>query len=74
MDVRTWESQVCSAPASHDATHEPVRSAELPSLSAIGSVVRRASLIAAAVHACERASAESRISRLSAILPAEGHP
>ena len=42
----------------------------MPAVASIGSVVRRASLIAAAVHACELASAESRIRRQSWI----GHP
>lgn len=48
--------------------------AKLPTFDAIGAVVRRASLIATAVHSCERASADARMRRLSAILPAEGHP
>lgn len=48
--------------------------AKLPTFDAIGAVVRRASLIATAVHSCERASADARMRRLSAILPTEGHP
>lgn len=47
---------ICDIAASHAA---------MPAIAAIGSVLRRASLIAAAVHACEVASAESRIRRQS---------
>lgn len=42
-----------------------VTATPLPSIEAIGSVIRRASLTATAVHACELASSESRIRRQS---------
>lgn len=42
-----------------------VTAAPLPSIGALGAVIRRASLTATAVHACELASSESRIRRQS---------
>jgi len=39
----------------------------LPTLDALGAVVRRTSLIAAAVHACEAASAEAKMRRASSM-------
>ena len=56
------------ADASDDAAYIceiTTTAAPMPAVASIGSVVRRASLIAAAVHACELASAESRIRRQS---------
>lgn len=87
MDQSKNQSR-CSTGASRNATSRRIGASEdapyvgcadsipanLPTFDAIGAVVRRASLIATAVHACERASAEARFRRLSAILPAEGHP
>lgn len=41
------------------------RDGAMPSIGALGALVRRSSLIAAAVHACETASADARSRRAS---------
>jgi len=46
-------------------TYAESRDGAMPSIGVLGALVRRSSLIAAAVHACETASADARSRRAS---------